>query len=276
MLYVWNQQFESYPPGSYRGNTMGKALRRMKAAFYERFIVEHEISEGESPTVIHKLGECGIVQIVEDDETPSSNYVSGSLQYQNGILYYDDGSELHEDNFELEHDLLNGLDDDDHPQYIKVSGDTATGSLRVDGVSGLPTDPTNYTAATPDRVLSIGAHKALDGNDINNHHSDDIYTTSIIDSLTSTETFRLSSTSMLGFNDRTIDNGTVGLFYAPDPIMAGEGRIYSFPSWSEAEDLKGDEYCTFESALEPGLALEFYGGHDKLTNLGEFHYKRYD
>lgn len=174
MTYNWNQAFESYPPGSYRGSTMGEGLRRNKAAFYERFIVEHEITEGATPTAVHRLGECGVVQMVPAEDTPLSNYVEGALQYHPPGIYWDDGSAL-QHAIPLDHGEYDGLSDDDHPQYLKVSGGSVSGDLHVDAVTNSSTTATSYISSYPNRLLNKGAHEGVDASSLS-YHDNYLYT----------------------------------------------------------------------------------------------------
>lgn len=168
MIFEWNQAFESYPPGSFRGNTMGEALRRLKQAFYERFIVEHSITEGVSPTVLHRVGECSVLQILANEDTAVSNYLAGGIVYKRPALFWDDGSNLISV-IPVDHGTFVGLADDDHPQYVHVSGETLTTLLAVDAVTALPTSGDQFTSAYPDRVLSINGHLATDVDGLSYH-----------------------------------------------------------------------------------------------------------
>ena len=162
MTYDWNQSFESYPPGSYRGNTMGDGLRRTKGAFYERYIVEHDIAESASPTVLHRLGRCSIVRRFGSGDPVVSSYVEGALGSRGQTLYWDSGSAMAMA-YVLVHGTLTGLLQDDHPQYVKVAGDSVNSPTVVHLLQNLSDDPDDFTVADPLRVMSIGAHLATPG-----------------------------------------------------------------------------------------------------------------
>ncbi len=140
MTYSWNQTFEGFPAGSSQGHTMGLALRRLKGAFYERFIVEHTITESATPTVVHPVGECGIVFIVGEDDTPLSEYIDGGLQYKAPAFYRDTGSAL-ADFLPVSHaDFTDLTTDAEHPQYVPVGGGDISGDgliWTVDNLTGL-------------------------------------------------------------------------------------------------------------------------------------------
>lgn len=130
MTYNWNTAFEGFPAGSKQGLTMGEALRRLKAAFYERMIVEHTISEGAAPTVVHPVGECGIVLIVDEEDTPLSEYIDGGLQYKAPAFYRDDGSALTDFLPDTHTEFIGLITDAEHPQYVPHAG----GDFSADGL----------------------------------------------------------------------------------------------------------------------------------------------
>jgi hypothetical protein len=141
--------------------------------------------------VIHTRGECTIIQIVDDEDSPLSNYVEGALQYQDGTVYWDTGSALEVAN-SLDHGELAGLSDNDHPQYILIAGDTAEGSVAIASVEGLSTDGVDYTATYPLRVMSLGGHTDTDVDGLS-YHSGNIYTRAVVNALTSKESFALNN-----------------------------------------------------------------------------------
>lgn len=147
MIYVWNTSFEGFPAGSKQGNTMGEALRRLKAAFYERYIIDHTISEGAAPTSIHNLGQCTIVHIEED--TPASLYIDGGLQYKSPAFYRDDGSALTDFLPDTHTEFTDLTTDVEHPQYVPVAGgDVSANGLTwtLDNLTGLETAGEQYNA----------------------------------------------------------------------------------------------------------------------------------
>ena len=190
MTYSWNQTFEGFPAGSSQGHTMGLALRRLKGAFYERFIVEHTITESATPTVLHLVGECGIVLIVEEDDTPLSEYIDGGIQYKAPAFYRDTGSALSAI-LSNDHGAYVGLGDDDHPQYVKLAGGTYTGGLNIDKVTGLSTTGTDFTSTDPNRILSEGGHSAVDGDSLSYHETQ--LSDTDIDALTDATAFYLNA-----------------------------------------------------------------------------------
>lgn len=197
MTYTWNQAFESFPPGSYRGNTMGEGVRRIKAAFYERFIVNHIITESATPTVLHKLGMCSILAHIPNDETPLSNYVEGALQFTTPGLKYDNGSAL-EDVVPKDHGIYTLLDADDHPQYIKIAGDTLNVNISVERIVNLSTDVTDYDSSS-DNVMSADGHKNPSASGISTHGVA-IFSESRVDAMTNKDGLKLAS-GKWQFND---------------------------------------------------------------------------
>lgn len=153
MTYLWNQTFEGFPAGSSQGHTMGEALRRLKAAFYERFIVEHTITESATPTSVHPVGECGVVLLVEEDDTPLSEYIDGALQYKAPAFYRDTGSALTQF-LPLSHADFTDLETDaEHPQYVPVGGGDFSASpliWTVDNLTGLEQAGEQYNARSGD------------------------------------------------------------------------------------------------------------------------------
>jgi len=140
MTYNWNTPFEGFPAGSKQGLTMGEALRQVKGAFYERFIVEHTITESATPTSVHDLGQCGIVLIVDDEDTPTSLFVDGGMQFQSPALYRDSGSALLKALSDEHGDYTDLTEDADHPQYVPLAGGDFSGDgleWTVDNLTGL-------------------------------------------------------------------------------------------------------------------------------------------
>lgn len=170
MTYDWNRAFEGFPAGSKQGLTMGEALRNLKAAFYERFIVQHTISEGATPTSLHDVGECGIVYVYGSGDTPISKYVEGALQYKDPAFYYDTGSALTKILSNEHTDYVGLTTDADHPQYVPLAGGMFSGdglTLEMDQVTGLPLTGDEYdpfhASEYEDAVLGKAAHLADSG-----------------------------------------------------------------------------------------------------------------
>lgn len=255
MIYRWNQSFEAYPPGSYRGNTMGEALRRMKAAFYERFIVEHEITEGSNPTVLHRLGECSVIKILDSDDTPSSEYVEGGLQYKQPGLYWDSGSELYPAVI-ADHGNYTGLDDDDHPQYVKVSGGSLDVNAIVGSVTGLSTRPEDYSSAYPSRVLSVSGHLGTDDDGLSYHEFE--YTRADIVNASDHSLLRLSGSKWnkeslyIGDADglcHVLVKGVVSMPMVSN--VSGTGRTYFFGRPVYASSSYWNSYMLYHAENDP-------------------------
>lgn len=165
MTYNWNTTFEGFPAGSKQGLTMGEALRNLKGAFYERYIVDHTISEGATPTSIHNLGACAIVHIEED--TPTSLFIDGALQYKSPAFYRDTGSALVGFLPESHSDFTDLTTDAEHPQYVPIGGGDISGDgldWTVDNLTGLEAAGEQYNprAGTVDLTAVQGKKAHVD------------------------------------------------------------------------------------------------------------------
>lgn len=137
MVYSWNSTFNNSPAGSAFGSVIARVLRETKAAFYERFTVEHTIAEGASPQVEHTAGGCSVVGFKTEDEE-LLHVKTGTLiyEYENSKLYgyvvggspYTAGSFDHAD--------YDNLDADDHTQYAQSLEDV-TGALTVSAITNI-------------------------------------------------------------------------------------------------------------------------------------------
>lgn len=136
MTYNWSSQFEGYPTDSDFGSVMGQTIRDTKAAFKERLEVEHNVDETASAVVTHKVGECTIVKIYDED-TPVSLLVDGAVSAKDGVLYRDNGSSVEKMGIGS-HLNMGGTGDDDHTQYFKNNGvDTIEGNFDVPDIVDL-------------------------------------------------------------------------------------------------------------------------------------------
>lgn len=151
MIHTWNTTFDVFPSGADFGSVSGRVIREMKEAFYERFAVAHDITEGPGPLVTHNPGECSIVGYgdAEDEALRIATPQTLFWEYEAKTLYvYDEDSNPFSVATFL-HDKLIGLDDDDHTQYAQDISDI-TGELTVNTI-------TNYvqgSGATPYVLLT--------------------------------------------------------------------------------------------------------------------------
>jgi len=138
MTYTWNSNFDAFPSGSDFGSVSGRVIRETKAAFYERFIVEHDLTEGASPTATHLPGKTSIVGFGDAQDELFRTQTPQTLfwQYEDEYLYaYDEDSNP----FTVatfKHSGLVGRSDDDHTQYAQDISDV-TGALTIDTVEDL-------------------------------------------------------------------------------------------------------------------------------------------
>lgn len=172
MTYVWSSSFEGFPGPSNFGNTMGRALRRVKGAFEERFEVEHVLDYSSNAHCVHRSGECTVVLL----DSNSAQFVDGGLQYEDSKLYKEDAQGNLEPITTGDHQTLIGTDDNDHPQYWKIDGtDKVDFDLEVDEITNLPT---TYSSSLPDgQVLSRGQHIGS-GSPDGNKHPETVFDTS--------------------------------------------------------------------------------------------------
>jgi len=145
----WSSQFEKYPAGSDFGSVSCYALKDLKDEFYSRLTVEHEITEGATPIVTHKAGECTVCLVT--NETPVTTFTVGGIQYNtdNNALYRDTGSIMNAVAGKDHGALINLLAEDAHTQYIVInkSGGVETfTTLTVPSIIGLDTSEADYTA----------------------------------------------------------------------------------------------------------------------------------
>lgn len=125
---VWSTQFEANPSGSDFGYSMGSGLRDTKSEFKTRMQQEHTFDESASATMSHIAGECQVVGISDGGVTDSD--VPHALEYDpdSKVLYRNTGGSLEpantvkKDEDTFSHGDLQGLGDDDHPQYFLVDG----------------------------------------------------------------------------------------------------------------------------------------------------------
>lgn len=163
MTHNWTSQFEAYPAAMDFGSVTNLALRKIKAAFGERFSEDHYLDELVGAECYHLLGKCTVVEVV--DEAPSTNLIEGAVQ-QYGGLYYDNGVTMDGATPGDHSDLINA-DAVDHPQYIErdaVAGFVeVTGAINFSGVNELTGMQETFAAPDSKEAMSRGQHIGVAG-----------------------------------------------------------------------------------------------------------------
>jgi len=248
MTYTWDEDFEAYPSGGLTGNTMGEALRRIRAAFFERIDVEHSINEGllSSSAGAHVLP-FQVVEFLEDGETSASHGVDGALQFVDGVLYRDDGSSMTA-LIEADHGALTNLDAADaHSIYLPVTGSFIQNEFTLPAIVGLPT---TYGTPTDDDALSRGQHLVEDVSGGANH-DDDLLGQS--DLPTSIPLTKLNVTSRtidisIGNTEATLrDTNGLSSFPVGGTGSSGGGNIYFKCTTVDNDDYYGSVVLYIES-----------------------------
>lgn len=217
---AWNEEFKNYPQTGMYASVSAQAINEFLLLFKEMFSVQHEWSDLTAPTLIHRIGECGIVEMVPDDETPISHSVEGGLQYQvtDDELFRDNGATLDGPINSRSHGSLIGLLDDDHTQYITVDNDPLITSLTVGAIENLDEAEMDYVDwCIMPRVLHMG-NDATTGS----KHDDD--------SVTSLGYEALLGSDKLNEVEETLYSGTLT---DGSHVEVNPGADYCFFPWDE-------------------------------------------
>lgn len=155
MDFIWNSAFEGFPSNSDFGSIMGAVTRDTKAAFEERFSVEHNLDYSSDANCTHKEGECTVVVVGEDAKVPKQ--VDGGVHHKNGVLFRESASGAMESAAAGDHASMQNKSPDHHPQYFRIDGtDSLNFELTVDSLENLPTE---YDGGeSNNQVLSRGQH----------------------------------------------------------------------------------------------------------------------
>lgn len=197
MTWTWTSAFENYPTGSDKGLVTAAAIRQRKEAFKERVEAQHEFDDSADAIMTHRPGYCTVVEITD---SPGSVGLDGGLQYD-GTLYRDNGISI-DAAAGASHNILANRDENDHTQYLLLSGGTFVGDLSLSSLTGLPT---TYTGSEVNgTIISRGQHLSDHASGGADHDDDTVgIGSSLVDSLKlaklnmskNEETFNLSGTN---------------------------------------------------------------------------------
>ena len=144
----WNSAFEATPSGTESLTSGDDRIRELKVAIRETFEVEHGAMDGSDTRGVHTPGKFGVVYRGTADQI--SVYLSSNTPPDGALFYETDTGKLRRYNSSTgsletiaatNHGALDGLDDDDHTQYLLANGTRSlTGVIAYDPHPTFDTD----------------------------------------------------------------------------------------------------------------------------------------
>lgn len=123
---VWNSDFLNDPKSGDYGSVSCYAINQLLLLFKQMLSIEHTWDNAVSPVLIHRVGECSVLNILED--IPISNGFKGAMQFNktDKTLYWDSSAVMVGPINSLDHSTLLEKGDDDHTQYLLLAGRLGT------------------------------------------------------------------------------------------------------------------------------------------------------